>query len=145
MNKAFTRQLRDAALLVTKALPASASSTVTTDPIDTGVRTARGIQPDGLEVVLTIPALSTTIAPDTRTVTLIIESSDASNFGSYETLRTVVVTGAGGVGVPTPTELRVTVPLDGKRYFRGKITFGASTTDGSALSAELALVGGPLC
>lgn len=145
MNKAFTRQLRDAALLVTKALPSAASTTVTTDPIDTGVRTARGIQPDALEVLLTIPALTTTILPDTRTATLVIESSDSAGFGSYETLRTIVVTGAGGAGAPAPTELRAPVPLDGKRYYRGKITFGASTTDGSALSAELALVGGPLC
>jgi hypothetical protein len=134
------RNLRDAALLAIIALPAGASTTVVTAAIDTGVRTARASFEDQTEAVLKFPALSTAIVPNASTVTLIIESSAVSNFATIDTLRTVVFTGAGGVGIPLGGELRTSLPSDCLRYVRGKVTFGASCTTGAALNAECALV-----
>jgi hypothetical protein len=54
-------------------------------------------------------------------------------------LRTVTITGAGGVGVAVPTELRVSLSQDCPEFVRGKVTFGASTTTGAALSATFGL------
>ncbi len=142
IKQASRRNLRDAALIASIALPAAASTTVVTAGIDLGDRTLRSCPPDA-ELVLKVPALSTTILPDTRTATLTIEASSSSSFaGTPETLRTLVLTGAGGAGAPSGGELRVALPVDVDRYVRGKVVFGASTTDGSALSAEFAVAAG---
>lgn len=139
LRQGSRRNLRDAALRATIALPAAASTSVVTAGIDLGERTTRAIPP-AVELVLKVPALSTTILPDTRTATLTIEASSSSSFaGTPETLRTLVLTGAGGVGVAVASELRVALPPDVDRYVRGKVAFGASTTDGSALTAEFAV------
>jgi hypothetical protein len=136
---AFMRQFKDAALTQTKALPAAASSNTVSDGLDTGLRTNRAVAPQVLDAVLVLPSLTTVVVPDTRTVTLSIEASATSNFASFETLRTVTLTGAGGVGLPTGGEVRVTLPQDCPRFVRGKVAFGASTTDGSAKTFEFAL------
>lgn len=142
IKQAGRRNLRDAALRATIALPAAASTSVVTDGIDLGDRTTRSVPPD-VELVLKVPALSTTILPDTRTATLTIEASSSSSFaGTPETLRTLVLTGAGGVGVAVASELRVALPVDVDRYVRGKVAFGVSTTTGAALSAEFAVAAG---
>ncbi len=139
-RQAFLKNLRDNDLRVTRALPGAASTTVNSTPIDTGIRDAFSIFPDGLEAVCKVPALNPTILPDTRTQTLTIEASDDVNFGSnVDVLGTKVVTGAGGVGA-TATELRVGLGGNLKRYLRAKIASGASTTDGSAVQAEFCIV-----
>lgn len=140
LKQAFRKNFRDADLLKTIALPAAASTTVNTAALDLGSKTNMAIPPEDLVLCLKVPALSTTILPDTKTCTLTIEMSDDSAFGSgNETLRTATLTGAGGVGAAA-AEIRAALPEDFKRYVRGKVAFGALTTDGSALSAELALL-----
>lgn len=139
MNQAFLRNLRDASLIKTIALPAAASTTVVTAAIDTGERTTRGQLPHGVEVILEIPALSATIIPDTRTATLYLEMHSTTGFATPDVIRSVVLTGAGGAGV-SATQIRATLPEDSPRYVRGRVVFGASTTDGSAISATLALI-----
>lgn len=137
-KRAYKRNIKDRDLIKKFTLPAAASNSTTSAALDLGVRTAAGSLPSELELVLEIPALSATIAPDTRTVTLTIEESDAENFGSTTTTGTLVLTGAGGVGIAA-NELRVALSPHSKRYVRGKVAFGASTTDGSALEAEFSL------
>jgi hypothetical protein len=134
----FRRNLRDADLIETKALPAAASTSVQTDPIDTGVRTSRAIA-SPVEARLKIPALSTTIVPDTKTVTAIIEGAFDEAFTTPETLRSKVFTGAGGVGIDE-VDLRIVLPDDCPRYVRGKVTFGADTTTGAAHEAEFCIL-----
>lgn len=142
LKAAFRHQLRDADLHKTIALPAAASTSVVTAAVDLGVLTNRAFPP-GAKLCLRIPALSTTILPDTKTATLTIQTSPVSNFGSgVETLRTAVLTGAGGVGVAVPSEIRAAPPEDCPRYVRGKVDFGALTTDGSALTAEFDVLAG---
>ncbi len=139
-KRATKRNIKDRDLLKTIALPAGASSNVVTDGLDTGERTAFGSAPSEVEMVLTVPALSTTILPDTRTATLTIEESATADFSSTTTLGTLVLTGASGAGAPNGGELRLPLSPHQLRYVRGKVAFGASTTTGAALSAEFALV-----
>jgi hypothetical protein len=112
---------------------------VVTAEIDTGDRTDRGVLPDGVELVVAIPALTTTIVPDTRTVTLVAEAASDVAFTTPVTLGSKVLTGAGGAGTDA-AELRVSLPVDVDRYVRGKYTFGASTTTGAAVTAETSLI-----
>lgn len=129
----FARKLQDALVdPAAFALPASASSSTQSAAIDLG---ADEVKPDTVELELSVPALSSTIVPDTRTVTLIVESSTTSNFAAIaRTLASKTLTGAGGAGIAA-SKLRARLPSDCERYVRFKVTFGASTTDGSAKSA----------
>lgn len=130
------RNLRDANIdPAAFALPAAASSSTNS----TGVDFSDSAYKRGITLELSVPALSTTIVPDTRTVTYIIETSTTSNFAAIDqTLLSVVQTGAGGAGVGALLK-RVRLPDNCAQYVRAKITFGASTTDGSAVSATLSV------
>ena len=141
-GRAYQRNLRDKDVLVTQAMPAAASTTVNGTPIDLGATVfAKGIdRATGVEAVVRIPALNATMLPDTRTCIVTIQTSDDSAFGSgVRDLATVTKTGAGGVG-SSADELRATIPSDCFRYVRAKVVSGASTTDMSAVSYELAIV-----
>jgi hypothetical protein len=130
----FARNIQDASLNpATFALPASASTSTTSAVIDLGTDVYKT---ERLELDLLIPALSTTIAPDTRTVTAIIETSTTSVFTAVDaTIFSKILTGAGGAGIGIQNSLRCRVPSNCAQYVRAKVTFGASTTDGSAVSA----------
>lgn len=137
MANEFARNIQDASLTpATFTLPASASSSTQSSAIDLGADTTK---PSNVELELSIPALSTTIAPDTRTVTAIWETSTTSGFGTIaRTIYSKVLTGAGGAGVGASVH-RCRLPSDCERYVRAKVTFGASTTDGSAVSGTATL------
>lgn len=132
MANEFARNLQDASLNpVALALPAAASTSVTSAVINLGLDVYK---PANVELELSIPALSTTIAPDTRTVTAIWETSTTSVFTAVaRTIYSKILTGAGGVGIAASLH-RCRTPSDCEQYVRFKITFGASTTDGSAVN-----------
>lgn len=134
MANEFARNIQDASLNpATFTLPAAASTSTTSAVIDFGTDV---FKTGMVELDLAIPALSTTIAPDTRTVTAIIETSTTSVFTAVDaTIFSKILTGAGGTGIAAQTGLRCRLPSNCARYVRAKITFGASTTDGSAVSA----------
>lgn len=138
MANEFARNITDATYSTTFTLPASASaSTQQSSGFDLGADTYK---PENLEMELSVPALSSTIVPDTRTVTYIIESSTTSNFAAIsQTIYTWTFTGASSAGVGAQV-IRVRIPSNCARYVRSKVTFGASTTDGSALSATSRLL-----
>jgi hypothetical protein len=132
----FSRNVVDSNLDETFALPASASASTNSTVIDLGADVYKG---ENYEVSLVVPALSATIVPDTRTVTYLIETSTTSAFSAVDrTVFTQTFTAAGGTGVAAQ-DIRVRLPSNSARYLRGKVTFGASTTDGSAVSATIAL------
>ncbi len=133
-------EMRDQQLVRTRALPASASSNVSSDPIDLE-QTARGKMLADCEIEVSAPALTTTMAPDTRTMTYSLEHDTDPAFGGAVVLHPslIVQTGAGGAGAPA-AKARYRLPVDVKRYVRLKVTAGASITDSSAVSAELALL-----
>lgn len=138
--RAFSHNFRDAALRQTIALPA-APGTVLTANIDTGIRTARAsFVMDDIEAVLKIPPMTVVQVPDTKTITLVIESAIDTGFTVIDTLRQLVLTGAGGLGLPGGNEVRISLPSDVKRYLRGKVIAGALTGDCSAITAEFCLV-----
>lgn len=132
MANELALNLQDASINpATFTLPASASSSTQSAAIDLGTDTFKNAR---YEFQLSIPALSTTIAPDTRTVTALMETSTTSNFSAIVHSQQYIYTGAGGVGIAA-TKSRFRIPSNCSQYVRFKVTFGASTTDGSALSA----------
>ena len=135
MANEFCRNVVDSNLDDQFALPASASTSTNSGAIDLG---ADAYKSENYEVSLSVPTLSDTICPNTRTVTYIIESSTVSNFASIDrTVFTQTYTGAGS-GIAAQ-DIRARLPSNCARYVRGKVTFGASTTDGSAVAATIAL------
>jgi hypothetical protein len=121
--------LQDASLTVTLALPAAASSTVTSATgVDTGVSTAASYQPAEVEYQLT----------NATTVTYSLISSASSNMSSPTTLISgvLVQTGAGGVGAAS-NSARYRLPSNAGRYIGFTATTSASTGNCSAASAIL--------
>jgi hypothetical protein len=137
---AVGHNLRDAQLKVTRALPAAASATVNADSIDLG-NGPRGDFNGDHEVLVSAPAVNTTMAPDTRTFTYSLhDSADNSSFAAIAGMSGVIVqTGAGGVGAAAAT-FRCRLPAAVRRYLRLVIVSGASTADASAVSATIELL-----
>lgn len=133
----FVRNIQDASLNpATFTLPAAASSSTQSAAINFGLDT---MKPANVELELSIPALNATIAPDTRTVTAIFETSTTSNFAAVaRTIYSKILTGASSAGIGASVH-RCRLPSDCEQYVRAKITFGASTTDGSAVSGTVTL------
>jgi hypothetical protein len=134
--------VRDALLIKSDVLPAAASTTKNGTALDLGnALTARGARLADCELLLSAPALTTTMLPDTKTMTYSIESSVDSAFTSPITLAgsCIVQTGAGGAGAAAAT-FRLKVPSDCARYIRAKAVSGANVTDSSTLSMKLELL-----
>jgi hypothetical protein len=131
--------MKDALLKVTKTLPNAASTTVNSTGIDLQEGTRGDFLAD-VEILITAPALNTTILPDTRTMTYSLYHDTDPAFGTetlvYGAAGQIVQTGAGGVGAALAT-FRGRLPTTVKQYIRLKIASGASTTDASATSATL--------
>lgn len=128
----FSRNIQDAAINPAAfALNNGAGSTQST-AIDLGADT---FKPENIELELSVPALNSTMVPDTRTVTYIIETSTTENFAAVDqTLFTATVTGAAGAGAAAFQE-RVRPPSNCARYVRAKVTMGATTGDASSIDA----------
>lgn len=137
MANEFARNISDAEHVKTFTLPASASSST---QLATGFDLGADVfKLEEVEVEMSVPALSATLVPDTRTTTYILETSTTSNFAAIDaTLYTKTFTGASGAGVAAQN-IRVRLPSNCARYLRGKVTHGASTTDSSAITATVAL------
>ena len=135
MSASNPKLLKDADLIITKALPNGAASTAT-DGIDLG-HGANGDWLADVEFEVSAPALTTAEQPDDKTMTYIIEHDTDSAFGSAATLidRVIVQTGAGGAGADAATK-RVRLPSDCNRYIRLKAT-GSATGNSSTKSMTL--------
>jgi len=118
------RNLKDALLTVTAALPNGAANT-STPGIDLGHST-RGDFVAPVEFLLSIPALTTSEQPDSKVLTYTVETDTDSNFGSPTVAMTLgTQTGAGGAGAAA-VEFRFTLPTTTERYVRTKATGSAS-------------------
>lgn len=131
--------LKDALVKNTRALPASASSSVTSTGIDL-MNGPNGQFLANADVRVAAPAVNATMAPDTRTFTYDIVHSVNADLSSPATLFSglIVQTGASSAGAAA-AEIRVRLPTNVRRYIGLKITSGASTGDASAVSATLEL------
>lgn len=128
--------LQDNNLIVTKALPNGAAS-VTSDAID--LESTSGEFLADVEFELTVPALTTTQLGDTQTITYIVETSAAADFGSITTLNATlaVSTGAGAAG-DVAVSKRFRVPSAVLRYIRIKATkTGATNASTASLTFKL--------
>lgn len=138
----YIRKVYDLTTTTVLAMPSAASTTVDGTMIDLG-SVANEVLAEGLEVHLSFPALSTTIAPDTRTFIFSIEdSADNSSWAALSPVASKTYTGAGGAGVSAvaataPFQFKLTPNV--RRYIRVKCVSGASTTDASALSYTVRL------
>lgn len=133
--------LRDAAVQQLIALPAAASTNVTSQPIDT----QNG--PNGhflapCELVIEAPALSTTILPNAAVATYKVVHGDAvdANGNIVSPVDLIasahVQTGAGGAGAAA-AEKRYRLPVNVKRFVALNVAFGANATTGAALKAGI--------
>lgn len=132
--------LKDALLEETKAMPAAHSTTVYTDGIDLEV-SANGLHLADCELEISAPALTTTMLPDTKTMTYKVQMDNDSAFGSATDLfpSAIVQTGASGAGAAAATK-RYRLPTDVERYIRLAATSGADVTDSSAVSMAARLL-----
>ncbi len=130
-------RLKDGTLKKTIALPAAASTTVTTADLDLGVLSGREF-PGTVEVVVDVPALNATMLPDTKTLTVQLQNGAAAS-PTTAIGEALVITGAGGVGAAA-SQLRVRLPSTALRYLNCKFTSGALTTTMAAVSGEMDLV-----
>jgi hypothetical protein len=133
--------LKDTLLKLTRALPGAASTAVTSaTALDLGHGTSGNPLFKG-ELLLTYPAVTTTMVPDTRTMTYDIIESANSDLSSPNVIApgVVVQTGAGGAGAAGGT-FRFKPASNARRYYGLRITSGASTTDSSTVSATLEFV-----
>jgi len=129
----MAREVKDALLKKTVALPAAASSTVYTASINLGT----GDKVAGMDILITAPALDTTALPDTRTVTYTVQAStDNSSFSAASAVGTLTQTGASTAGAAATT-LRVALPSNAAQYIRLAITTGGSTGDCSGVSGSV--------
>ena len=134
--------LRDAALIKEDALPAGASTTVNGTALD--LQTASGQNSARLapvELLLSAPALTTTMLPDSRTMTYSLQCDEDSAFGSPRTLvaSCIVQTGGSSAGAAADT-YRMKLPSDCERYVRAVAVSGASVTDSSSKKMKLELL-----
>lgn len=134
------RNVKDAALKNTRALPAAASSTVDGGAIDLG-HTSKGDFLAGAEMKVSAPAVNTTMAPDTRTFTYSVLHSDNADLSAPSVLYSSVIvqTGAGGAGAAAAS-VTLALPVDVKRYVGVRVVSGASTADASSVAATTELL-----
>lgn len=140
MTVRASHSLRDANLRKSDAMPAAAATTVNGTAIDQGsALTARGARLADCELQLTMPALTATMVPDTKTMTYSIEMASDAAFSSPTVLWSLVKTGAESAGVAADT-FRQKLPTNCLRYVRAKAVSGANCTDASSVSMVLELL-----
>jgi hypothetical protein len=137
MANEFARNIQDASLNPSAAfaLPSGPSLSTTSSVVDLG---ADVFKPGNFELELSVPSLTSTMAPSTVTagVTYYIESSSTSTFAA--TARTIVSKNVVGstVGIAAQV-LRTRVPSDCERYVRAGVTTGATAATAAAVSGTL--------
>jgi hypothetical protein len=130
MPDLITANQRDASLEKTGALP-NGDATTYTAALDLGT----GLIPPDMELEITVPALTTTEAPDTRTLTVALVQGSTTT-PTTKVSASTVLTGAGGAGI-AKTRIRVKPLPNGGRYVRAEFDGGASFGNASGKSGVL--------
>ena len=135
------RQLKDAKLKLTLALPNGAANVTSSPAIDLGVTTALGQPASREEAILTAPAMTTAQMPDAKTMKYDLITADSADLATNPvTLVTAAITqtGAGGAGCAAAT-YNFVPPSTSKRYFGFKAT-GSASGDATGAAATLEMV-----
>lgn len=127
-----TRQVRDAALTVTKALPAAAKNH-NTSTIDLGATAPASLET--IEVEIAVPALPALVEAKTVTIKL-QDSADDSSYADVEELASLVITGGTGNGAAATTR-KVRLPSTCKRYLQANIAVLTGGGDNTGVSLTL--------
>lgn len=130
------RQIQDALLTVTRALPGS-GATVSSTAIDLGQTTADSIN-ELVDLLLTVPAVPSLANSETITFTF-EDSANNSSFAAITGLSTLVLTGAGGTGAAASSR-RVKLPPATRRYVRVTAVGSASSGANTGVTATLQLL-----
>ncbi len=132
------RNMKDASLIKSVALPDGAAAVVT-DGIDT-MNGPNGDFVAPMECIITAPALAVGELANDETIIYDIQDDDNSGFTSARDVVPSVLTqtGAGGAGAAAATK-RVALPSDVQRYVRLKAT-NSDTLDASGEDAIFEVV-----
>ncbi len=127
------RDIKDYSLTVTRALP-TADGTVTSSDFDLGLSPGPALE--GAELVVAIPALTSTHLPSADTLTLTVQSG-ASATPSTSINIVKVITGTGST--IAAQDWRVKLPSDTARYVNVKAVAAGGTGDISGVSLTITL------
>lgn len=127
------RLIQDYSLTVTRALP-TADGTVTSSDFDLGLKPGPALE--GTELIVAIPALSSTLLPSADTLTITVQNG-ASATPSTSLNIVKVITGTGST--IAAQEWRVKLPNDTLRYVNVKFVAAGGTGDQSGVSATITL------
>ena len=129
-----SRNLRDALLSVTRALP-TADGTVVSSDLDLAA-VSPGITAESFELNIAMPALSATLLPNADTLTITVRSGAAASPSA--TLGLVrVITGTGST--IAAQDLRFRLPSNVGRYVNVQFVAAGGTGDMSGVSAVIDL------
>jgi hypothetical protein len=128
----YSRNLRDAAFVATKALPAAAA-TAYTDSLDLAQTTVQSLEQ--IEFEIAVPALPALV--EAKTVTISVQdSADNSSFAAVDPAITTVITGGTGNGAAAKT-VRFRLPSQTRRYVRLSLVVLTAGGDNTGVSATL--------
>jgi hypothetical protein len=130
------RSLKDAQLIVTKALPAAAANH-NTGTIDLE-SVANWPSTEKVAVQISVPALPALVEAKTVTIKL-QDSADNSSYADIEELASLVITGGTGNGAAAVTR-EVFLPPTTKRYIQANIAVLTAGGDNTGVSLTLALL-----
>ena len=132
MANELARNIKDAAHIVTRALP-TADGTVTSSDIDLGADSYQG---ENFELSIEVPALSAVLLPSADTLTITVQAGAAA--APTTTLNLVkVITGTGST--IAAQEIRLLMPSECTRKLNVKFVDAGGTGDQSGVSATIAL------
>lgn len=135
MANEFSRNLKDLATKVTRALP-TADGTVTSSDIDLGPNTY-DFSPENVELEIALPALTSTHLPSADTLTITVQAGDSAS-PTTTTGLTKVVTGTGST--IAAQNIRFRLPSDIGRYLNVKFVAAGGTGDISGQTATINLL-----
>jgi len=128
----MNRNIRDADLIITKAIPAQNTNE------NSSALTLGATFPENAQVEVAIPATPSLANGQTITVAL-QDSADNASFAAIPELATLVVTGAGGTGGPAATRT-VHLPPSARKFIRMNIAASATAGNNTAVSATMGLL-----
>lgn len=128
----MNRNIRDADLIITKAIPAQNTNE------NSSALTLGATFPENAQVEIAIPATPSLANGQTITVTL-QDSADNSSFAAIPELETLVVTGGGGTGAAAATRT-VRLPPSARKFIRMNIAASATAGNNTAVSATLSML-----
>jgi len=132
-NESIRHNREDAELNETDACPAAATTAVNGTSLDLGATPAQDARLASCELEIGSPAFTTTMLPDTRSMTYKEQYSADDTTVNDVAADVLIVTGAAAAGAVAVKE-RFKLPSTIRRYIRIVATTGASTGNCAAVS-----------